>query len=283
MAGTQSIPFPGSGASSAEPAAEPVREGAWRAVAVLTLLYWFGTLDRQVAALLIPMIKADLSLTDLQISMIQGLAFGLFPALHATRPDLIASIRAGAGQIAGGHRSASRFRGGLVTAQIALSMALLGTAGLFIRSLSNLGRVDLGVHSERVATFALVPQLSGYDQRRAHALLERAEREIATLPGVTSVGASSVPVPVKVPSAAVTFATVTFPVLVIKKSYTIFCPTLLSVVVCAVLTSVRAGRACTATVAWAVFDVTVEPAESTPVALAVLEMTPASMSVWVTT
>ncbi|GAA4810128.1 MFS transporter [Sphingosinicella ginsenosidimutans] len=78
MAGTQSIPFPGSGASSAEPAAEPVREGAWRAVAVLTLLYWFGTLDRQVAALLIPMIKADLSLTDLQISMIQGLAFGLF-------------------------------------------------------------------------------------------------------------------------------------------------------------------------------------------------------------
>lgn len=53
-------------------------EGAWRAVAVLTLLYWFGTLDRQIAALLIPVIKADLVLTDLQISLIQGLAFGLF-------------------------------------------------------------------------------------------------------------------------------------------------------------------------------------------------------------
>jgi MFS family permease len=53
-------------------------EGAWRAVAVLTLLYWFGTLDRQIAALLLPVIKADLALTDLQISLLQGLAFGLF-------------------------------------------------------------------------------------------------------------------------------------------------------------------------------------------------------------
>lgn len=56
----------------------PVADGAWRATIILTLLYWFGTLDRQVAALLIPMIKADLQLTDVQISLIQGLAFGLF-------------------------------------------------------------------------------------------------------------------------------------------------------------------------------------------------------------
>ena len=52
--------------------------GAWRTVIVLTMLYWFGTLDRQVAALLIPLIKQDLHLTDLQISLIQGLAFGFF-------------------------------------------------------------------------------------------------------------------------------------------------------------------------------------------------------------
>ncbi|NLR73181.1 MFS transporter [Novosphingobium sp. ERN07] len=69
--------------SEAPPAAtigqvSAVADGAWRATAVLTLLYWFGTLDRQVAALLIPLIKADMQLTDLQISMIQGLAFGLF-------------------------------------------------------------------------------------------------------------------------------------------------------------------------------------------------------------
>lgn len=54
----------------------PGRVG-WRAVSVLTVLYWFGTLDRQVAALLVPLIKADLHLTDSQVSLIPGLAFGL--------------------------------------------------------------------------------------------------------------------------------------------------------------------------------------------------------------
>lgn len=51
--------------------------GAWRTLVILTILYWFGTLDRQIAALLIPEIKADLELSDLQVSLIQGLAFGL--------------------------------------------------------------------------------------------------------------------------------------------------------------------------------------------------------------
>lgn len=52
--------------------------GAWRSVAILTLIYAFGTLDRQLAALLVPHIKRDLALSDLQVSLIQGLAFGLF-------------------------------------------------------------------------------------------------------------------------------------------------------------------------------------------------------------
>lgn len=52
--------------------------GAWRTVTILTLIYSFGMLDRQVAALLIPHIKRDLALSDLQVSLIQGLAFGLF-------------------------------------------------------------------------------------------------------------------------------------------------------------------------------------------------------------
>lgn len=55
-----------------------VKPGGWRAVTVLTALFWFGTLDRQVMALLVPAIKTDLQLTDLQISLLQGLAFGGF-------------------------------------------------------------------------------------------------------------------------------------------------------------------------------------------------------------
>ncbi|MFC3443325.1 MFS transporter [Sphingobium rhizovicinum] len=66
-----------SSGQSLQDQAYPPASAGWRAVAVLTALYWFGTLDRQVAALLIPLIKADLHLTDSQVSLIPGLAFGL--------------------------------------------------------------------------------------------------------------------------------------------------------------------------------------------------------------
>jgi hypothetical protein len=60
-----------------------------------------------------------------------------------------------------GSRGAARFRAGLVTAQIALSMALLISAGLFLRSLVNVSRVDLGVTIDHVVTFAISPELNG--------------------------------------------------------------------------------------------------------------------------
>jgi predicted permease len=126
------------------------------------------------------------------LSVATGFLFGLFPALNSTRPDLIASIRANAGQLAGG-RAAARFRTGLVTAQIALSMALLIAAGLFLKSLVNISRVDLGLNPERVITFGLSPDLNGYSNQRAGVLLQRVEEELAALPGVTAVTAARVP------------------------------------------------------------------------------------------
>ena len=127
------------------------------------------------------------------VSLATGVLFGLFPALHATRSDLIASIRAGAGQIQGGHRTAARFRTSLVTAQFALAMALLGCAGLFVKSLRNIGRVDLGMQTEQVIQFALLPEFNGYDGPRTQALFERAEEQLAALPGIVAASASGVP------------------------------------------------------------------------------------------
>jgi predicted permease len=127
------------------------------------------------------------------VSLATALLFGLFPALHATRPDLVSTIRAGAGQIAGGQRAAGRFRMALVTAQIALSMALLGCAGMFVASMRNVGRVALGMEADRVVQFALLPEFNGYDRRRAHALFIRVEDELAATPGVAAVSASGVP------------------------------------------------------------------------------------------
>ena len=120
------------------------------------------------------------------LSLATGVLFGLFPALHSTREDLISVIRAGAGQIAGG-RSASRFRFGLATAQIALSMGLLIMSVLFLKSLMNVSRIDLGVKVEQIATFEIVPSRTGYDSARSAVLFDRVEQELAGLPGVTGV------------------------------------------------------------------------------------------------
>ncbi|MGV3709314.1 MAG: ABC transporter permease [Gemmatimonas sp.] len=126
------------------------------------------------------------------LSISTGFLFGMFPALHSTRPDLVTSIRANAGQISGA-RAANRFRSTLVTVQIALSMALLICAGLFIKSLVNVSNVELGVNVENVVTFGISPQQSGYDNARSRLLFKRVEEELAAIPGVTAVTSSMVP------------------------------------------------------------------------------------------
>jgi predicted permease len=127
------------------------------------------------------------------LSLGTGLIFGLYPAFHATRSDLVTALKSSARSSSGSH-SATRFRLVLVTAQIALSMALLVSAGLFLRSLANVGQVDLGLRSENVATFDIYPRLSGYEPQATASLFERMEDELAALPGVTSASAAVVPV-----------------------------------------------------------------------------------------
>ena len=126
------------------------------------------------------------------LSIGTGLVFGMFPALHSTRPEIVTGIRDGGGQTSGA-RSAARFRAALVTAQIALSMALLISAGLFVRSLRNVGRVDLGLDVERLVTFGVAPVLNGYNAERSLALFVRLESELKTVPGVIGVAASGTP------------------------------------------------------------------------------------------
>ncbi len=125
------------------------------------------------------------------VSLATGLVFGLFPAWHSTKPDLVSAIKAQAGQPSGA-RGAARFRSSLVTAQIALSMALLMCAGLFVKSLMNVSRVDLGLKIDNVITFGISPSLSGYEPARAKALFERVEQELAGVPGVTGVASARV-------------------------------------------------------------------------------------------
>jgi predicted permease len=125
------------------------------------------------------------------LSIGTGFIFGLFPAWHSTKPDLVSAIKAQAGQPSGA-RSAARFRTSLVTAQIALSMALLMCAGLFVKSLANVSRVDLGLKIDNVIVFGISPALNGYTAERSKALYERVEEELGSIPGATGVAMARV-------------------------------------------------------------------------------------------
>jgi predicted permease len=126
------------------------------------------------------------------VAIATGLLFGLFPALHSTRPDLISAIKSTAGQPSGA-RAASRFRTGLATTQIALSTMLLILAGLFTKSLMNISRVELGIDTERLVMFGLSPDRNGYPPERSKALFERIEDELAAVPGVSGAAGAMVP------------------------------------------------------------------------------------------
>jgi predicted permease len=127
----------------------------------------------------------------LGLSLVTGVVFGLYPALHSTRPDLAGVLKGHSGQPSGA-RSASRFRIGLATSQIALSMALLAAAGLFTKSLYNVSRVDLGLATDRLVTFSVSPALNGYSNAQSLAFFARAEDALAALPGARSVTASTI-------------------------------------------------------------------------------------------
>mgnify|MGYP003332801195 FL=1 len=125
------------------------------------------------------------------LSIGTGIAFGMYPALHSTRTDLAVMMKSTLGQ-AGSARAAQRFRSVLVTGQIALSMALLVAAGLFIKSLVNVSRVDLGMNPENVVTFSVSPALNGYEGDRSADLFIQITDELEALPGVTAVSSDLV-------------------------------------------------------------------------------------------
>jgi predicted permease len=177
---------------------ESILLAALGAVAGLVVAKW--TLDL-IASIMPadggPQIAFSLSPTMLMFAggaaVITGLAFGLFPALHSTRPDLASTLKNQAGQ-PGGAKAARRFRTTLATVQIAMSMALLVPAGLFAKSLFNVSRVDLGLKPDHLVLFSIAPELNSYTTERTRQLFERMEDELAAVPGVTGVVAATVPV-----------------------------------------------------------------------------------------
>ena len=110
--------------------------------------------------------------------------FGLLPAWHAARPEPIDQLRGqGRGLIA------NRLHGGLLVLEVAISVLLLAGAGLMLRSLVNLQRVDPGYEPGQVLTFQASVDSNTFDSPDKRWTFFRELRdELQALPGVAAAG-----------------------------------------------------------------------------------------------
>ena len=121
----------------------------------------------------------------LGLSLLTGLFFGLAPAWRTTRVDLTPSLKDSGRGSSAVHRSLlSR---GLVVVQVALSLLLLVGAGLFVRTLLNLQRVDTGFNTQNLLLFEVEPALIGYKDDKLRQIYGQISERIEAVPGVQNV------------------------------------------------------------------------------------------------
>jgi hypothetical protein len=119
------------------------------------------------------------------LAIASGVAIGVVPALDASR--------LAAAPTSGLMHGRSRLAATLLIGQVALSLVLLVGSGLFMRTLANLQRVDVGFESRNLVTFTLDPSINQYDQPRAAALFDAIATRLGAVPGVSAVTFSSQP------------------------------------------------------------------------------------------
>jgi predicted permease len=122
------------------------------------------------------------------LTMLTGVLFGLAPAFRATRITLAETIKESGSASQG--RSRLRIGKALVVAQVALSLALLVGAGLFLRSLRNLENADIGFRRENVLVVDIDPTNLGYRGHRLRTFYDRLLERARGIPGVRSAGLS---------------------------------------------------------------------------------------------
>ncbi len=119
------------------------------------------------------------------LSIITGILFGLAPALRASRPDLLPALKEAT--VSGlGRRRRFGLRNGLVVGQVVVSLLLLVTAGLFLRSLAETGKVDPGFDTEHLAMAALNLEQIGYSPEKGRVFIDRLVERLEALPEVRS-------------------------------------------------------------------------------------------------
>jgi predicted permease len=124
------------------------------------------------------------------VMLLTSLVFGLLPAVRGSRTEITLSLKDRSGAASAGGISLRRM---LVGIQVALSLLLLVGAGLFVRTLRNLENLGPGFPTDRLLTFTIDPSLSGYSDEESKSFFERLNVNLQTMPGVESVGFSTMP------------------------------------------------------------------------------------------
>lgn len=122
------------------------------------------------------------------LSVGAGMLFGLVPAWMASRPVLTSALK-GEDPLA---RPGRRFsmRSGLVIAQVAMSVVLLCGTALFLRSLRDATRIDIGFRSKGLLAVSVDPRIHGYTPQQTVRFLDQLQERVAGLPGVVSAAAT---------------------------------------------------------------------------------------------
>lgn len=123
----------------------------------------------------------------LALSALTGILFGVAPAFQATRSDLVPALK---GEFSSQGRGGSRLRNALVVGQLALSLVLLISAGLFLRSLNRYRSLDLGFDPEHLLISSVDLRLHGYDPVRGLRFWQDLQQRVESIPGVRAAGLS---------------------------------------------------------------------------------------------
>lgn len=126
----------------------------------------------------------------LAVAFVISILFSIAPAFHYLRPDLAGALRQSTGTAS---RQSQAFRKAAVGVQIALSVLLLGGAGLFVRTLNALRDQNVGFDTRHLATFSLSPAESGYGEDRTPQIVKAVLDSVRKVPGVLSVAATTDP------------------------------------------------------------------------------------------
>ncbi len=129
-------------------------------------------------------------LFTLAVSLVVSLLFSFAPAFHFLRPDLAQALRQNAGTAS---KTSQRFRKLAVGAQISLTVMLLGGAGLFVRTLSNLRHQPVGFDTTHLVAFSLDPTGSGYGEDRTPQIEASALDALRRIPGVVAAAGTEDP------------------------------------------------------------------------------------------